>query len=78
MHDTVRMERKGVPAVVLVHDRFEVAARAQSKIMGLPSTRIIVLPEGAPGEQMEQAQAKIDKVWGEIVEALVSAPVTSF
>jgi hypothetical protein len=70
MHDTIRLERRGKPAICLVHDRFEVAARMQAKIMGLPSVKIVVIPEGTPGESPEQMHSKIDKLWLEIIGGL--------
>ena len=74
MHDTVRLERKGVPAICLVHDRFEVAAKAQARVMGLPSAKIIVIPEGTPDELPQQLREKIDKLWGEITGGLANVP----
>ena len=70
MHDTVRLERRGIPAVCLVHDRFEVAAKKQAKIMGLRSAKIIVIPEGTPDEKPEKQRAKIDKLWPKIAGGL--------
>ncbi len=74
MHDTVRLERKGIPAICLVHDRFEVAAKAQAKVMGLPSAKIIVIPEGTPDEPPQQLREKIDRLWGEITGGLAKVP----
>ena len=76
MHDTVRLERKGLPAICLVHDRFEVAAKAQARVMGLPSARVIVIPEGTPDESRQQMRNKIDKLWGEISGGLAKVPCT--
>ncbi|OGA35309.1 MAG: hypothetical protein A3G80_07635 [Betaproteobacteria bacterium RIFCSPLOWO2_12_FULL_62_13b] len=70
MHDTVRLERKGIPTVVLVHDRFEVAAKSQARILGLPSAKIVILREGLPGETAEELLTKIDGVWNDIVANL--------
>ncbi len=73
MHDAVKMERKGVPAIVLIHDRFANAARAQAKIMGLSSIKIIVIPEGIPEEKPEQIRARIDNLWDRIASGLMVA-----
>lgn len=70
MHDMVRLERMGRAAVVLVHDRFQVAAKTQARIMGLPSAHIIIIPEGIPGERPEQLRAKIDRLWTQILHGL--------
>ncbi|MBI2919116.1 MAG: hypothetical protein HYY01_14170 [Chloroflexi bacterium] len=75
MHDMVRLERMGKPAVVLVHDRFQVAARTQARIMGLPSAHIVVVPEGIPGESPEQLRAKIDRLWPQILQGLTTSSI---
>ena len=71
MFDTINLERKDIPAVVLVHDRFEKAARAQAKISGLSSLKIVAIPEGIPGESPAELPVKIDRLWDEIIGALV-------
>ena len=73
MHDMVRLERLGKPAVVLVHDRFQVAARTQARIMGLPSAYIIIIPEGIPGEQPQELRAKIDRLWPQVLQGLTAS-----
>ncbi|MFC1970424.1 hypothetical protein ACFLV0_00570 [Chloroflexota bacterium] len=73
MHDTVNLEKRGIPAVALVHDRFEAVARNQAKILGLPSAGIISIPEPAPGEAPEALAPRIDRLWDDILGALVSA-----
>ncbi len=74
MHDTVRLERKGIPAICLVHDRFEVAAKAQAKEMVLQKEKIIIIPEGTPDEPPQQIREKIDRLWGEITGGLAKVP----
>lgn len=72
MFDTVNLESKGKPAVALFHNRFEKVARNQAKILGLPSVKVISIPEPLPGEPPENLSAKIDQLWDKVVEALVS------
>ena len=58
MRDGINLERKGVPAIVISHDVFEKAARAQCNALGLPELRVIVYgqPKGQEADQ-EGAQA---------------------
>ena len=58
MRDGINLERKGVPAIVISHDVFEKAARAQSNALGLPELRVIVYrqPKGQEAD-LEGAQA---------------------
>ena len=72
MFDTVNLENKGIPAVALINDRFKMVAQSQAKIAGLSSAKIVPIPEPHPGEPSEELSAKIDLLWDNIVEALVS------
>lgn len=73
MHDTVKLEKRGIPAVALIHDRFEVVARSQAKILGLASAKVISVPEPHSGEPAAELPARIDRLWNEIVGALVKS-----
>ena len=68
MRDGINLERSGVPAIVISHDVFEKAARAQSKALGLPDLRLVVYqqPQGIPEEVEGKATARsvIDQVMG--------------
>ncbi len=58
MRDGINLERAGVPAIVISHDVFENAARAQSSALGLPELRLIIYsqPKGRQDE-VEGAEA---------------------
>jgi hypothetical protein len=71
MHDTIRLEKRGIPAVALVHDRFEEAARSQAKILGLPLAKIVAIPEPRHGDPSEDVSARIELLWNEILGALI-------
>lgn len=45
MRDGINLERSGVPAIVVSHEVFEKAARAQSAALGLPELRLIIYPQ---------------------------------
>ncbi|MFC1861415.1 hypothetical protein ACFLYL_04000 [Chloroflexota bacterium] len=71
MHDTVKLEERGIPAVALVHDRFEAAAHSQAKILGLATTRVVSIPEPHLGEPATELSIRIDHAWSDIIGALV-------
>jgi hypothetical protein len=71
MRDTVSLEKRGVPSVALVHDRFEAAAKSQAKILNLISVKLVAIPEPHPGEAESEMSARIDSFWDEIIGALV-------
>ena len=60
MRDGVRLAQLGKPAVVFVQDKFERAARAQAKGLGMPDLRIYAYPQyslGAISSSEEEAKA---------------------
>lgn len=63
MRDGINLEQAGVPAIVISHDVFEKAARAQSRALGLADLRLIIYPQ-PKGEQadVEGAEAARDVV----------------
>ncbi len=73
MHDTVRIEERGVPAVALVHDRFEAAAKNQIKMLGLASAKVVTITEPQTGEPETELAGHIDRVWDEIVGSLIKS-----
>ncbi len=71
MLDTIRLERSGIPAVVVVHDRFEKAALATGKMLNMPSAKMIVIPEGMPGESTQALREKVDVVWDRLLAGII-------
>ena len=49
MRDGIEVQKAGKPAVVFTHDRFERAARAQAKGLGVDDLRLYVYPQFAVG-----------------------------
>lgn len=63
MRDTVNMRKLGVPAVGLVHDRFEKLAKLQLQQLGEPDLPIIYYKQDLPAvEKPEEVSAKADDV----------------
>jgi hypothetical protein len=54
VRDGINLERAGVPAIVISHDVFEKAARAQSSALGLADLRLIVYKQ--PKGQVEEVE----------------------
>jgi len=73
MLDTLKLEGRGIPAVALIHDRFEVAAHSQAKMLGLASAKVVSIPEPYPGEPAAELTVRVDRAWNEIVGALVKS-----
>jgi hypothetical protein len=54
--DAIRLEREGIPSIVVVHDVFAEAAREQAKAGGIPALRLLVYSQPPPGETEDQAR----------------------
>ncbi len=50
MRDGIALTKAGHPVVVLVHDNFERAARAQAAALGVTDLRFYVFPHYEPGD----------------------------
>jgi hypothetical protein len=62
VRDGIALTRLGHPAVVLVYDNFERAARAQAAALGAPELRIYVYPQYKPGDPLPPEAQKAAKV----------------
>ena len=60
MRDGINLERTGVPAIVISHNVFEKAARAQCNALGVPDLRILVYSQPKGEEEVEGAKAATD------------------
>ena len=57
MRDGINLERAGVPAIVISHNVFEKAAKAQATALGVADLRILVYSQ-PKGEEEEVEGAK--------------------
>lgn len=57
MRDGINLEQSGVPAIVVSHNVFEKAAKAQANALGVPELRILVYSQ-PKGEEEEVEGAK--------------------
>ena len=66
MHDAAQIEDSGIPAIVLIHDVFEQAAKLQADILGRPGLNLVIFPQGEPEMSVEKvdrlARKALDKV----------------
>ena len=73
MRDGINLERSGVPAIVISHDVFEKAARAQSQALGLPELRLIVYQQPQGTTEEVEGEAGAQAVTGQLMELLRDA-----
>ena len=71
IHDAVTLERQGIPTLAVSHDRFEAAARAQARVLGLGTLEILVVPQPKPGEDPDSQQRSVEAAFDQAVRALV-------
>jgi hypothetical protein len=77
MLDSVGLERRGIPSVVIVHDLFESAARAQLAASGIPDLPVIATPRPRQGSEFEE-MLEHDPDLVERVMAALEARMTLF
>ncbi|MDQ2949756.1 MAG: hypothetical protein M3Y27_28090 [Acidobacteriota bacterium] len=70
MHDTIRLENLGVPAVALATHEFMTAARAQAAALGRPDFDAIYVPHPIQDQTKSEIEAKADAVLSEVISRL--------
>jgi len=70
MHDAIAAERRGIPAVAVMTDRFEPTARAVAELNGLPDYPYVVIEHPIANNTDEVLRAKAEAVIGRIIELL--------
>jgi hypothetical protein len=70
MHDAIAAERRGIPAVAVMTDRFVPTARAVAELNGLPEYPYVVIPHPIANASDDDLRAKAEAVIGRIVELL--------
>ena len=71
MHDTIRLENLGIPAIAVATDEFILPARAQAAALGRPGFDAVYVPHPIQDQTPAEIQARADAVLGEIVARLV-------
>ena len=72
MHDSVRLERIGVPSVPLATSEFQTAARVQASRLGRPDFDAIYVPHPIQDQTPEEIRERANAVIEEIVARLTS------
>ncbi|HEY6967594.1 MAG TPA: hypothetical protein VJA94_00080 [Candidatus Angelobacter sp.] len=67
MHDTVRLENLGIPAVAVATTEFMTPARVQAGALGRPGFDAVYVPHPIQDQTPEQITARADGVAEEIV-----------
>lgn len=70
MLDSVRLWKRGVPAVAIAFDTFLIAAKDQAKAMAMPDIPIVVIPHLKAGEAPEDFRRRAEAAFAEIVAHL--------
>ena len=73
MHDSVRIENSGIPAVPVATDVFRSAARAQASALGRPDLEAVYVPhpiqDQLPSEIERRADAAVEAIVSRLTEA---------
>jgi hypothetical protein len=73
LHDTVRLENMGIPAVAVATTEFMTPARAQASALGRPGFEAIFVPHPIQDQSPEQIAARADATAEEIVRRLTGS-----
>jgi alkanesulfonate monooxygenase SsuD/methylene tetrahydromethanopterin reductase-like flavin-dependent oxidoreductase (luciferase family) len=73
LHDTVKLESRGIPAVAVATHEFRTAARAQAAALGRADLEAVYVPHPIQDQTAEEIAARADAVVEEIVNRLWSS-----
>jgi hypothetical protein len=72
--DATRLRKRGIDTVAIVWDIFEIAARAQARLQGVPELPIFVIPKIAQGENDDDQRQKAKACVPDLVACWESLP----
>ena len=72
MHDAIEAERRGIPAVAIMTDRFERSARAVAEVNGLPGYPFAVIGHPVANDSDEALKRKAAEAVERIVPLLTA------
>jgi hypothetical protein len=70
LHDTIRLENLGIPAVPIATTEFKAPARIQAGALGRPGFDAVYVPHPIQDQTPQQISARADAVAGDIVRRL--------
>ena len=73
MHDSVKLESLGVPAVVVATAEFMTAARAQAGALGRPDYDAVYVPHPIQDQTAQEIEARAESALEEIVRRLTGS-----
>jgi len=76
VHDAVRLERRGVPTVVVGTEPFVDEAIEQARVLGMPDYRAVLIPHPVQLLSDEELHALADQAFAAIESRLTLAPST--
>ena len=72
MHDTLKIESLGLPAVPVATHEFMTAARAQAAALGRPEFDAVYVPHPIQDQTKAEIEAKADAIIEEVIARLIS------
>jgi hypothetical protein len=72
LHDTVKIESLGIPAVPVATHEFMTAARAQAAALGRPEFDAVYVPHPIQDQTKAEIEAKADAIIEEVIARLIS------
>lgn len=72
MHDTIRFENWGIPAVPVATHEFMLAARAQAAMLGRPDLDAVYVPHPIQDQTRDEIEGRAEVVAEEIVARLTA------
>jgi hypothetical protein len=70
LHDALSAERRGIPAVAIMTDRFVVTAREMAALQGLPEYPFVVIDHPIAGNPDAELRDKAERVVSSIVASM--------
>ncbi|HAD75129.1 MAG: hypothetical protein CME08_02555 [Gemmatimonadetes bacterium] len=74
MHDSVRLEAEGIPAVPLATSEFRTAARVQASRLGRPDLEAVFVSHPIQDRTPAEIEERADAVIEEVVSRLTGDP----
>jgi hypothetical protein len=72
LHDTLKIESLGLPAVPVATHEFMTAARAQAAALGRPEFDAVYVPHPIQDQTKAEIEAKADAIIEEVIARLIS------
>jgi hypothetical protein len=69
--DATALEKRGTHTVTIVWDNFEMAARTQARLQGVPDLELVVIPHRRGGETEDDQRRKAEAALPAIITGLV-------